>query len=478
MYLHLLTIKEKLFSFTLFLLSLTIPTTNASATEKTIKVTVTGFGATTEEAEKNALQKAVRKALGELVDAETITNNEEIIKDQVLSYSDGFVESKKIISGPEKDPDLGVFSITMEAKVIPKKVTEKLQEVKIAVTEVSGEDIWAQSISKVQGIEDGRALLKKMLWEEMHPERLLVARLVSKTRDGQILRGPEARPIQKTNYDEGTVELTLHIETFYHLEAYYKQLAPKLIQLFDKLCNRKLENATPIQIGGPKRGRENPFSLITEHPIIHTENYGGHALRLKISSKSNSTLSFAKNWTLPIGEKLPENVMYVACNVGRDRNGHNQRFAIYEFDAEAYSSIFIMAQANILPPLNLIVEDEQGGIIRHEKWYAKERDAKFSDDTFVYMEEYLIGIRDLQNKYKAAYNLNASPSTGFMHLSSSNNNPRCYCITITPYFPLRNYLSDAPVFERKITLQQEDVKSIKKVKVFFEGIGQPNPKAK
>ncbi|MFP6855574.1 MAG: hypothetical protein VB980_07300, partial [Opitutales bacterium] len=87
------------------------------AAEETITVTVTGIGITPEAAEKSALQKAVRKAVGEIVDAETITNNEEIIKDKVLTYSDGFVQSINVISGPEKDEDLGLFLVTIEAKV-------------------------------------------------------------------------------------------------------------------------------------------------------------------------------------------------------------------------------------------------------------------------------------------------------------------------------------------------------------------------
>ena len=66
----------------------------------TITVTATGFGQTIEAAEKSALQKAVRKALGELVDAETLTDKEEVIKDEVLSYSDGFVSSRIVLNGP------------------------------------------------------------------------------------------------------------------------------------------------------------------------------------------------------------------------------------------------------------------------------------------------------------------------------------------------------------------------------------------
>jgi len=47
-----------------------------------------------------------KKALGEIVDAETIPNNEEVITDEVIKDSDGLVSKTLDISGPEKDPDL------------------------------------------------------------------------------------------------------------------------------------------------------------------------------------------------------------------------------------------------------------------------------------------------------------------------------------------------------------------------------------
>jgi len=449
--------------------------------QETISVTVTGFGATPEAAEKSALQKAVRKALGELVDAETITNNEEIIKDQVLTYSDGFVDSKKTISGPEKDPDLGLFSVTIEAKVIPKKVTEKLKEAKIAVTEVSGEDLWAQSISKVQGVEDGRALLKKMLWEEMLPERLLVARLVSKGKDGQIVRGSGAMPIQKTNYDEGTVDLTFHIETFYHLEAYYKQVAPKLIQLLDKICERKLEDAASVRFE-KRSGSQAPQSLITGYP---GNGFDGHKPRIVINNSSTKKLSVS-NWEKDIGKEMPENVMYLACNVGRDKNGKNQRFAIFELDHEAYARIFHLAPGVIIPPLNLVMEDEQGSVIRHEKWFPGDKDVRFQDSRHTTIEEFAEGTQRIQNPFKSAYGITQKddPSCGFITLSEyehrrDNAYVKTYHFTISPYFPISSgFLTDAPVIERKLTLDQDDVKSIKRVKISFESIGQPNTEGK
>ena len=91
-------------------------------------MTVSGYGNSPDDAERSAIQKAVRKAIGEFVDAETIAQNGELIKDEVLTYSDGFDESKKILTGPEKDPDLGIFAVTIEAKVVKNKLIERLKE--------------------------------------------------------------------------------------------------------------------------------------------------------------------------------------------------------------------------------------------------------------------------------------------------------------------------------------------------------------
>ena len=148
-----------------------------------LTVTVSGYGNTPDDAEE-CDSKAVRKAIGEFVDAETIAQNGELIKDEVLTYSDGFVESKKILTGPEKDPDLGVFAVTIEAKVVRNKLIERLKESRISVSEVSGDDLWTQAVSKVANVQDGRALLGKFVNEEMLLKDCSWQRLYQK-----ILRG-------------------------------------------------------------------------------------------------------------------------------------------------------------------------------------------------------------------------------------------------------------------------------------------------
>lgn len=447
------------------------------AAGKTITVTATGFGQTVEAAEKSALQKAVRKALGELVDAETLTDKEEIIKDEVLSYSDGFVQSRKVLSGPDKDPDLGLFSVTIQAVVVRNKVVERLRAAKIAVTEVSGEDIWTELISKIQGVEDGRALLEKFLWEEMLPERLLVARLVSKGTDGRVIRGPGAKPVHKPDYDNGTVELTFHIETFYHLDDYYRKVAPRLLQLLDKICERKIEPVAVVAMESLRRATKIQ-SLITGYPGLVYEGYG----RLSVDG-ARGTLDFGQ-WKKSFGgsRKVTENITYVACNVGRDQRGKNHRFAIYELDQAAYESILRLAPGLIIPRINLVLEDGDRAVIRHERWFpgysAESLDGakcEFIGSQSAEWRPFLDGLGSTRD-FESAYGISISPSQGLVSFTRGSSSSSLHC-TISPWFffdSASDFITDAPVFVRKLTLDQAEVKRLKRVKLFYEGLGLPS----
>ena len=156
---------------------------------ETITVTVMGLGSTVEGARKSAIQKAVRKALGEVVDAETIAKNGELIKDEVLTYSDGFISKTLDISGPEKDADLGLFTLTIQAEVIRSKVVKRLKEVNIKVVEIDGNSLLAQALSKMNRAQSGQQLLAKVLNEDLDPAKLIKCDLIHRDTSGNLVRG-------------------------------------------------------------------------------------------------------------------------------------------------------------------------------------------------------------------------------------------------------------------------------------------------
>ena len=72
--------------------------------QKTKIVLATGVGETEHEAIKDAGRSAVKEAVGMFLVSETIVENDELIKDEVLAVSDGFVSNFRTISkGRDED---------------------------------------------------------------------------------------------------------------------------------------------------------------------------------------------------------------------------------------------------------------------------------------------------------------------------------------------------------------------------------------
>ena len=79
--------------------------------QKTKVVIATGVGETEHEAIKDAGRSAVKEAVGMFLVSETIVENDELIKDEVLSVSDGFVSKFRTISkGKDEDGLVEVIS--------------------------------------------------------------------------------------------------------------------------------------------------------------------------------------------------------------------------------------------------------------------------------------------------------------------------------------------------------------------------------
>jgi hypothetical protein len=420
-------------------------------------VTVSGYGNTPDDAEKSAIQKAVRKAIGEFVDAETIAQNGELIKDEVLTYSDGFVESKKILTGPEKDPDLGVFAITIEAKVVRNKLIERLKESKISFSEVSGDDLWTQAVSKVENVQDGRALLNKFVNEEMLPERLLVAEVVSNDSAGNLLRGNEAKPSQRPDYDKGTSELSFFIEVRYDLEAYYGQVVPRLVALLEKICQAKI--AEGASVSPMSTNSLNP--PLSAHPTktasMPTRGMNWLGFTSKRLSTRQDKLYYGQTnrplWSIDLSAKPPPpDSLFVALNVGRDKTGNFQRFTVYQLDGRAYAKFFMEAPARRIPELSFSLLTDEDQVLIKDKTPLKQH----------YLEEK--GV--IKKSYFQHGLIHAAQSSSYG--SSPVGQASYHCATISPWFQdVKSYLNDAPVILRKFNLAQEDVKRIARVRLEF-----------
>ena len=61
------------------------------------EVIVTGVGTDPDKAVQNAFSQAIEQTVGLLVDAETVVKNDQLIRDEILTYSRGYVEKYKIV---------------------------------------------------------------------------------------------------------------------------------------------------------------------------------------------------------------------------------------------------------------------------------------------------------------------------------------------------------------------------------------------
>ena len=88
---------------------------------KTLNLTVSGYGKTQQEALTNALRNAIEEAFGTFISSNTQILNDALVKDEIISISSGNIQNYSITS-EEQTPD-GNWSNTVNAKVFIDKLT-------------------------------------------------------------------------------------------------------------------------------------------------------------------------------------------------------------------------------------------------------------------------------------------------------------------------------------------------------------------
>ena len=99
---------------------------------ETIDVVASGVGMNETEATKDALGNAVRQAIGAIVGTDSLVRNEDVIRDQILTYSDGFVEKYEAVGKPTATLN-GLTSMTIRARVVRRKLIQKVKAANIYV---------------------------------------------------------------------------------------------------------------------------------------------------------------------------------------------------------------------------------------------------------------------------------------------------------------------------------------------------------
>lgn len=92
-----------------------------SQDDKTVTLTVSAQGQTEDEAKQNALRNAIELAFGTFISSNTEILNEELVKDEIVSVSNGNIQDYEVIS--EIELPNGGFATTLKARVSVTKLT-------------------------------------------------------------------------------------------------------------------------------------------------------------------------------------------------------------------------------------------------------------------------------------------------------------------------------------------------------------------
>lgn len=131
------------------------------ATKEYIEILVDGAGLDKESAMNNAYQNAVKQAVGLYIDAETLIDNNQEVKDKILTHSRGIIDKVEVISDQNDD---GIYRVEILAQVIKQELEEKVKPISSdkASFNIDGESLVAAKASKEQQEADAKAILEEI----------------------------------------------------------------------------------------------------------------------------------------------------------------------------------------------------------------------------------------------------------------------------------------------------------------------------
>jgi hypothetical protein len=201
-----------------------------AAPKETAVVIAEGVGINADKALRSAWRNAVQQVVGVIVDAETLIKNDKVVKDEILDFSNGFVEKfEKIKEGKNDD---GLYEVTIKATIKRRRLIEKLKQTKVmASVKVDGGSLFAEALSKNEAEIKGAKLLEKALLDLGLPGSLMSA--------GILDQKPKI-----VGRDTTSIKAQWTILVKFDLDKYKKTVFPKLNQVLSDICLKKIGRLT------------------------------------------------------------------------------------------------------------------------------------------------------------------------------------------------------------------------------------------
>lgn len=190
-----------------------------------VKVKGRGVGMDRTGALKDAYRDAVERAVGLYVDAEQMMKNEELVKDQILTQSNAYIEKYDIMG--ENTAANGLVTVNILAQVRKTALTKKLIDVMPAQTmnvAAASRNAHAVAVTEMKMQEDALALVKNELKGFDPVRQLMTVSLVSPK--------PE---IEKIKGDAENIRLWYAVDVKIDESKYFGDFIPRWTRLLDQI---------------------------------------------------------------------------------------------------------------------------------------------------------------------------------------------------------------------------------------------------
>jgi hypothetical protein len=266
------------------------------------EVDASGSGETPQEAFKQAVTDAVRKVVGTLVSAETALQNGDIIKDQFLTLSNGFIE--KVISKEETRQPNGTWVVKLKCVVRKGEIYGTLKEKNIPVsTKFDGVSLFADVVSQNEHKKSSVEMIQSAMAK--YNEDLVTAKMLD-----------EKPRVVETGERDTKIEITWMAAV--DLDAFFNNIAPELDAAFSgaakKISNQVIQLrktpeygfvwATPTWILYDEKGQED--SKMVYLPV----NKNGFIWKMRkydIDKEIRDNLPDAYKWLFVVAQFLDRN---------------------------------------------------------------------------------------------------------------------------------------------------------------------------
>lgn len=246
--------------------------------KKTVTLTVSGTGKTIEEARLNALRSAIEQAFGVFISSKTEILNDNLVKDEIVSISNGNIQNYDLVSQVEI-PENG-FDITIKATVSIDKLTSFAESKGIEIEFKGG--LFAQNIKLQKLNEDSEFIaIKNFCYTGLN---ILLNSIDYNIQNSEpkILNSEAAnwkydlkKGLYIENYDENDYEIDFFIEakSNNNLNLFYEILSKLLLSLNmsdEEILNYKKINKKIIEIefDNQKFYLRNTLSAKTIHTLF------------------------------------------------------------------------------------------------------------------------------------------------------------------------------------------------------------------